>query len=97
MLTILVVFPRWKWHLITKNIFIFLKALSRIPAPVRGAQCATQAGLEGLAVCLRHELKPRGVDVSVVSAGEFAAGTAWLSESSMLEQVRINVYNKSVT
>lgn len=67
-----------------------LAALSRIPAPVRGAQCATQAGLEGLAVCLRHELKPRGVDVSVVSAGEFAAGTAWLSESSMLEQVKLN-------
>lgn len=69
-----------------------LSALSRIPAPVRGAQCATQAGLEGLAVCLRHELKPRGVDVSVVSAGEFAAGTAWLSESSMLEQVRTSKY-----
>lgn len=40
-----------------------------------------------MAVCLRHELKPRGVDVSIVSAGEFAAGTAWLSESSMMEQV----------
>lgn len=74
-----------KWN------YIF-PALSRIPAPVRGAQCATQAGLEGLAVCLRHELKPRGVDVSVVSAGEFAAGTAWLSESSMLEQVYRHIW-----
>lgn len=54
---------------------------------MRGAQCATQAGLEGLAQCLRHELRPRGVDVSVVATGEFAAGTAWLSDSSMMEQV----------
>lgn len=63
-------------------------ALARVPAPVRGAQCATQAGLEGLAVCLRQEVRSRGVDVSVVAAGEFAAGTAWLSDASMLEQVR---------
>lgn len=53
-----------------------------------GAQCATQAGIEGLATCLRQELRPRGVDVSIIAAGEFASGTAWLSESSMLEQVR---------
>lgn len=66
-------------------------ALARVPAPVRGAQCATQAGIEGLAICLRQELRPRGVDVAVVAAGEFAAGTAWLSESSMLEQVRYAV------
>lgn len=63
--------------------------MSRVPAPVRGAQCATQAGLEGLALCLRQELKPRGVDVSIVAAGEFAAGTAWLTDNSMLSQVNI--------
>lgn len=69
--------------------FVYSKtALARVPAPVRGAQCATQAGIEGLAICLRQELRPRGVDVAVVAAGEFAAGTAWLSESSMLEQVK---------
>lgn len=62
-------------------------ALARVPAPVRGAQCATQAGIEGLAVCLRQELRPRGVDVSVVAASEFATGTAWLSDQSMMEQV----------
>lgn len=62
-------------------------ALARVPAPVRGAQCATQAGIEGLATCLRQELRPRGVDVSIVAAGEFASGTAWLSESTMLDQV----------
>lgn len=66
-------------------------ALARVPSPVRGAQCATQAGLEGLATCLRQELRPRGVDVSVVAAGEFAAGTAWLSESTMLEQVNMPI------
>lgn len=68
-----------------------MKALARVPSPVRGAQCSTQAGIEGLATCLRQELRPRGVDVSVVAAGEFAAGTAWLSESTMLEQVSTNV------
>ena len=57
---------------------------------MRGAQCATQAGLEGLAVCLRQELRPRGVDVAIVAAGEFAAGTAWLTDSSMMEQVGYN-------
>lgn len=68
-------------------------ALSKIPTPVRGAQCATQAGLEGLALCLRQELRPRGVDVSIVAAGEFAAGNAWLSDTSMLEQVKYINYN----
>lgn len=70
-----------KWDLIVDL------ALARVPAPVRGAQCATQAGIEGLATCLKQELRPRGVDVSIVAAGEFASGTAWLSESTMLEQV----------
>lgn len=65
-------------------------ALARVPAPVRGAQCATHSGIEGLAVCLRQELRPRGVDVAVVAAGEFAAGTAWLSDKSMMEQVNLN-------
>lgn len=40
-------------------------------------------------MCLRQELRPRGVDVSIVAAGEFAAGNAWLSDTSMLEQVKI--------
>lgn len=70
------------------RIIFVSSALARVPAPVRGAQCATQAGIEGLATCLRQELRPRGVDVSIVAAGEFASGTAWLSESSMLEQAR---------
>lgn len=73
---------------------MFLPALARVPAPVRGAQCATQAGIEGLATCLRQELRPRGVDVSIVAAGEFASGTAWLSESSMLEQVCISFISR---
>lgn len=35
---------------------VFAVALARVPAPVRGAQCATQAGIEGLATCLRQVL-----------------------------------------
>lgn len=43
-------------------------------------------------MCLRQELRPRGVDVSIVAAGEFAAGNAWLSDTSMLEQVKFINY-----
>lgn len=68
---------------------VFLSsALAKIPAPIRGAQCATQAGIEGLAICLRQELRPRGVDVSVIATGEFSAGNAWLDDSSLLDQAK---------
>ena len=62
--------------------------MNRVPAPVRGIQCATQAAVESLANCLRQELRPRGVDVSVVAAGEFSPGNGWLSESELRQQVR---------
>lgn len=51
-------------------------------------QCATQAAIEGLASCLRHELKPRNVGVSIICASEFAAGNAWLDDKEMREQAR---------
>uniref|UniRef100_A0A7G3AFF8 Putative d-beta-hydroxybutyrate dehydrogenase n=1 Tax=Lutzomyia longipalpis TaxID=7200 RepID=A0A7G3AFF8_LUTLO len=66
---------------------VFLSsALARIPSPVRGIQSATQAGIEGLAICLREELRPRGVDVSVVAAGEYVTGTSWLNDKLLMEQ-----------
>jgi len=68
---------------------IFLSsALAKIPSPVRGAHCATQAALESLAACLREELRPRDVNVVVVAAGEFSAGAAWLSDEAMIEQAK---------
>ncbi|XP_055631365.1 D-beta-hydroxybutyrate dehydrogenase, mitochondrial [Toxorhynchites rutilus septentrionalis] len=70
-----------------KGRIVFLSsAIAHIPSPVRGVQCATQAAVEGLASCLRHELKTRTVDVSIICAGEFTAGNAWLDDQTMLEQ-----------
>lgn len=70
-----------------KGRVVFLSsAIAHIPSPVRGVQCATQAAVEGLAACLRHELKTRTVDVSIVCASEFTAGSAWLDDQTMLDQ-----------
>lgn len=62
--------------------------LTHVSAPVRGVHAASLAALDALAACLRRELKPRGVDVVVVAAGEYTTGNAWLSEEKLLEQAR---------
>ncbi|CAG9132733.1 unnamed protein product [Plutella xylostella] len=62
--------------------------LTHVAAPVRGVHAASLAALDALAACLRRELKPRGVDVVVVAAGEYTTGSAWLSEEKLLEQAR---------
>ncbi|XP_055534981.1 D-beta-hydroxybutyrate dehydrogenase, mitochondrial [Wyeomyia smithii] len=68
---------------------VFLSsAIAHIPSPVRGVQCATQAAIEGLATCLRHELKQRTVTVSIICASEFASGNAWLDDKTMLDQAK---------
>lgn len=63
--------------------------LNRVPSPVRGIQCATQAAVDCFAACLRQEMRTRGVDVSVVAAGEFAPGNGWLNETELRDQVRV--------
>lgn len=51
---------------------IFLSsALSKIYNPVRGLQAAVHSAIESMAICLRSELKPRKVNVSIVAAGDF--------------------------
>uniref|UniRef100_A0A182NSZ9 Uncharacterized protein n=1 Tax=Anopheles dirus TaxID=7168 RepID=A0A182NSZ9_9DIPT len=73
----------------SKGRVVFLSsALAHLPSPVRGVLSATQAALEGLAVCLRQELKPRQVGVSIVCASEAAAGDAWLSDRDMRAQAK---------
>jgi len=68
---------------------VFLTSgLNRVPSPVRGIQCATQAAVDCFAACLRQEMRTRGVDVSVVAAGEFAPGNGWLNETELRDQVR---------
>jgi len=68
---------------------VFLTSgLSKVPSPVRGIQCATQAAVETFAACLRQEMRPRGVDVAVVAAGEFSPGNSWLNETELREQAK---------
>ncbi|XP_037941536.1 D-beta-hydroxybutyrate dehydrogenase, mitochondrial-like [Teleopsis dalmanni] len=68
---------------------VFLTSgLNKVPSPVRGIQCATQAAVESMAACLRQEMRLRGVDVAVVAAGEFAPGNSWLNETDLREQAK---------
>ncbi|KAH8372576.1 hypothetical protein KR009_000135, partial [Drosophila setifemur] len=68
---------------------VFLTSgLNRVPSPVRGIQCATQAAVDCFAACLRQELRTRGVDVSVVAAGEFSPGNGWLNETELRDQAK---------
>lgn len=69
------------------RIVFVTSGLARVSAPVRGVHCAGMAALEALAACLRRELRPRAVDVVVVAPGEYTSGNAWLSETSLLNQV----------
>ncbi|XP_055386834.1 D-beta-hydroxybutyrate dehydrogenase, mitochondrial [Condylostylus longicornis] len=70
------------------RIVFLTSGLNRIPAPVRGIQNATHAAVEALAASLRQELRPRGVDVSVVAAGEFQPGNAWLNETDLRDEAK---------
>ncbi|XP_016985883.1 D-beta-hydroxybutyrate dehydrogenase, mitochondrial [Drosophila rhopaloa] len=68
---------------------VFLTSgLNRVPSPVRGIQNATQAAVDCFAACLRQEMRTRGVDVSVVAAGEFAPGNGWLNETELRDQAK---------
>ncbi|XP_017033152.1 D-beta-hydroxybutyrate dehydrogenase, mitochondrial [Drosophila kikkawai] len=68
---------------------VFLTSgLNRVPSPVRGIQNATQAAVDCFAACLRQEMRTRGVDVSVVAAGEFSPGNGWLNETELRDQAK---------
>jgi NAD(P)-dependent dehydrogenase (short-subunit alcohol dehydrogenase family) len=41
----------------------------RVGAPLMAGYAAAKHGIEGLSDCLRHELRPSGIDVSVVEPG----------------------------
>lgn len=75
---------------------VFLTSgLNRVPSPVRGIQNATQAAVDCFAACLRQEMRTRGVDVSVVAAGEFSPGNGWLNETELRDQVRKGAWTRS--
>ena len=63
-------------------------ALARIASPVRGIHCSMLAGVEALSVCLKQELKHRGVDVIVVAPGELSIGNSWLSDEHIVKQAK---------
>lgn len=71
------------------RIIFLTSGLNKVPSPVRGIQCATQSAVESFASCMRQELRPRGVDVSIVAAGEFSPGNSWLTEENLRKQVRV--------
>lgn len=64
-------------------------AMSKIYNPVRGIQTAIHNALESLALCLRTEMRQHNVSLSVVAAGEFTTGTAWLDNEQLLDQAKV--------
>jgi 3-hydroxybutyrate dehydrogenase len=48
--------------------------LGRMAVPFRSAYVITKYGVEGFSDCLRYEMRPFGVGVSVVEPGNFVAG-----------------------
>nr|XP_022911639.1 D-beta-hydroxybutyrate dehydrogenase, mitochondrial-like [Onthophagus taurus] len=72
-----------------KGRLVFLSSgLCRITSPVRGLHCALFAAVEAQAMCLRQEMRSRGVDVVVVAPGEFTACASWLTEEDLLEEAK---------
>lgn len=70
------------------RIIMLTSGLCKVATPVRGIHCAILAALESQAECLRKELRPRGVDVVVVAAGEYTSGNSWLSDETIVEQAK---------
>lgn len=53
--------------------------LGRMANPARSPYCITKFGVEAFSDCLRYEMHPLGVKVSVVEPGNFIAGTSLYS------------------
>ncbi|CAH0553737.1 unnamed protein product [Brassicogethes aeneus] len=70
------------------RIIVLTSGLSKVASPVRGIHYGILAALESQAECLRKELRPRGVDVVVVAAGEYTSGSSWLTDETIFEQAK---------
>ncbi|XP_075412352.1 D-beta-hydroxybutyrate dehydrogenase, mitochondrial [Tenrec ecaudatus] len=57
--------------------------LGRMANPARSPYCITKFGVEAFSDCLRYEMHPLGVKVSVVEPGNFIAGTKLYSRESI--------------
>ncbi|OCT78566.1 hypothetical protein XELAEV_18029655mg [Xenopus laevis] len=57
--------------------------LGRMANPARSLYCITKFGVEAFSDCLRYEMHPLGVKVSVVEPGNFIAATSLYSPEKM--------------
>ncbi|XP_006869475.1 PREDICTED: D-beta-hydroxybutyrate dehydrogenase, mitochondrial-like [Chrysochloris asiatica] len=57
--------------------------LGRMANPARSPYCITKFGVEAFSDCLRYEMHPLGVKVSVVEPGNFIAGTSLYTPESI--------------
>ena len=63
--------------------------LGRMAVPTRSPYCVTKYALEGALDCLRYEMAPFGVAVSILEPGNFIAGTNIFNESFVKSQAVI--------
>ncbi len=65
----------------SKGRVVFVSSvLSRAPLPTRGAYSITMAATEAFAEALKHEMRPFGVEVSLVTPGHFIEATKILTK-----------------
>ncbi|KAK2090921.1 (2R,3R)-2,3-butanediol dehydrogenase [Saguinus oedipus] len=57
--------------------------MGRMGSPARSPYCITKFGVEAFSDCLRYEMYPLGVKVSVVEPGNFIAATSLYSPESI--------------
>lgn len=60
--------------------------LGRMAHPMRSPYVATKFAVEGFSDCLRHEMRPWGVKVSIIEPGNFVAGTDIFTDESVKRQ-----------
>ena len=60
--------------------------LGRMAVPTRSPYVGTKYALEGVLDCLRYEMKPFGVSVSILEPGNFIAGTNIFNEKFVKSQ-----------
>ncbi|CAO2631528.1 D-beta-hydroxybutyrate dehydrogenase, mitochondrial (Fragments) [Lemmus lemmus] len=72
----------------TKSFLPLLRrAKGRMANPARSPYCITKFGVEAFSDCLRYEMHPLGVKVSVVEPGNFIAATSLYSPERMWDEL----------
>uniref|UniRef100_A0A2I3G2Z5 D-beta-hydroxybutyrate dehydrogenase, mitochondrial n=1 Tax=Nomascus leucogenys TaxID=61853 RepID=A0A2I3G2Z5_NOMLE len=71
------------WGTVAKGEWERDSMLGRMANPARSPYCITKFGVEAFSDCLRYEMYPLGVKVSVVEPGNFIAATSLYSPESI--------------